>query len=283
MTPTAGRGPGGLSGSTGLGEAEVDEAEVDEAEAGEAEAGEAGLRESAVSDVEPGGATAWPANDLGGAGGAALPPGRAPEPAPGTPGTPAPAQRRRSRVALISAVAVGCVTALLVAVLATSKDASKVGTVATSPLQNRPAPVISGPTVDGATIALSAYKGKWVLVNFFASWCVPCQQEQGDLVKFQNAHASGDAVVFGVRFDDPDIGAIQDLMNKSGGKWPIVDDPDAKIRYSVTGPPESFLISPGGVVLVHIIGPISDAKLEDLLNQAKLVVTTPAAPAPSTP
>lgn len=186
---------------------------------------------------------------------------------------------------VISAIAVACVTALLVAVLATSKDASQNPAVSVTPLQNKPAPEISGPTLGGGNGALSAYKGKWVLVNFFASWCVPCRQEQADLVKFQNAHAAGDAAVFGVRFDDPDVGPIQDLMNKSGGKWPIVDDPNAKIVYSVTGPPESFLVSPGGIVLVHIVGPITDAKLEELLNRAKLVVTTPApaSPAPTTP
>ncbi len=176
----------------------------------------------------------------------------------------------------------GCLTALLVAVLATSKSASTGGTIAVSPLQDKPAPEISGPTMSGGTGALSADRGKWVLVNFFASWCVPCQQEQGELVKFQNAHASGDAVIFGVRFDDPDVGPIQDMMSKSGGTWTIVDDPNAKIAYSVTGPPESFLISPGGVVLVHIVGPITDTQLEDLLNRAKLVVTTPAGLTPST-
>jgi cytochrome c biogenesis protein CcmG/thiol:disulfide interchange protein DsbE len=199
-----------------------------------------------------------------------------------TPGAPAARRRRRSRLPLISAIAAGCVVALLVAVLATSKDTSSGGTVAVSPLQNKPAPDISGSALGGGNADLAAFKGTWVLVNFFASWCVPCQQEQGDLVKFQNAHASGDAVIFGVRFDDPDIGPIQDMMSKSGAHWPVVDAPDAKITYSVTGPPESFLVSPGGIVLVHIVGPITDAKLEDLLNQAKLVVTTPAtAPGPA--
>jgi cytochrome c biogenesis protein CcmG/thiol:disulfide interchange protein DsbE len=200
-------------------------------------------------------------------------------------GVPSVLRRPRSRVPLISAIAVGCVTALLVAVLATSKDASTSGTVSASPLQNQPAPEISGPTLGGGGGALSAYKGKWVVVNFFASWCVPCQQEQADLVRFQNAHAAGDAVIFGVRFDDPDTGPIQDLMNKSGGKWPIVDDPNAKITYSVTGPPESFLVSPGGIVLAHIVGPITNSKLEELLDQVKLVVSTPAqvGPATSTP
>lgn len=182
---------------------------------------------------------------------------------------------------------VGCVTALLVAVLATSKDASQM-TIAASPLQNKAAPGISGPALSGGNGSLSAYRGKWVVVNFFASWCVPCQQEQGDLVKFQNDHSSGDAVIFGVRVDDPDTGPIQEMMNKSGAKWPIIDDADAKIRYGVTGPPETFLVSPGGVVLAHIVGPISASRLELILNQEKLVVTTPTqapslvGPGPST-
>jgi cytochrome c biogenesis protein CcmG/thiol:disulfide interchange protein DsbE len=163
----------------------------------------------------------------------------------------------------------------LVAVLATSQDASKSGTLAVSPLQNKAAPEIAGGTIGGGHDSLSGYRGRWVVVNFFASWCVPCQQEQADLVRFQNAHAAGDAVIFGVRFDDPDTGPITDLMTKSGGKWSIVDDPEAKIRYSVTGPPETFLVSPGGIVLAHIVGPITAPKLEDLLRQLRLVVSTP--------
>lgn len=186
------------------------------------------------------------------------------------------ARRRRSRRPLVAAGVVGCVAALLIAVLATSKNASTKPTVVTTPLQDKPAPDISGPLLNGGSASLGSYRGKWVLVNFFASWCVPCQQEQADLVKFQNAHASGNAVIFGVRFDDPDIGPIKQMMTKSGAKWPVVDDPNAKIDYSVTGPPESFLISPGGIVLVHIVGPVTDAQLEQVFNQAQLVVTTPS-------
>jgi cytochrome c biogenesis protein CcmG, thiol:disulfide interchange protein DsbE len=206
-----------------------------------------------------------------------------PGPAPPGDAVVAGGRRRRGRVPLISAIAVGCVTALLVAVLATSKSASQDPTVVTTPLQDKAAPNITGSLLSGGTGGLfPGDRGKWVLVNFFASWCVPCQQEQNDLVKFQNAHASGDAVIFGVRFDDPDVGPIEQMMNKSGAKWPIVDDPDAKINYSVTGPPESFLISPGGVVLVHIVGPITEPQLESLLNQAKLVVSTPTSSSGST-
>ncbi|HEX3541769.1 MAG TPA: TlpA disulfide reductase family protein [Acidimicrobiales bacterium] len=197
------------------------------------------------------------------------------EPGPDDAHPAAAPRRRRSRIPLISAIAVGCVTALLVAILATSKNASEVGTQVVTPLQNKPAPEISGRTLSGANGALSSLRGKWVFLNFFASWCIPCQQEQPELVKFQNAHAA-DAAIFGVRFDDPDTGPIESLMSKSGATWAIVDNPNAKITYSVTGPPETFLISPAGIVLAHIVGPVSDTMLENVLHQAQLVVTTPS-------
>jgi cytochrome c biogenesis protein CcmG/thiol:disulfide interchange protein DsbE len=178
------------------------------------------------------------------------------------------------------AASVAVVMAILVAVLASSKQASQVQNQANSVLVNKQAPEISGPALDGSGARLSDYRGRWVLVNFFASWCVPCQQEQGDLVRFQNRHAaSGDAVIFAVRFNDPDVGPIRQLMDKSGGRWPIVDDSQAKFDWGVTGPPESFLVDPRGVVVAHIVGQIYVNQLDGLLG--RMEAAEPATGAPS--
>jgi cytochrome c biogenesis protein CcmG/thiol:disulfide interchange protein DsbE len=105
------------------------------------------------------------------------------------------------------------------------------------------------------------------VVNFFASWCVPCQQEQGDLVHFQNDHqASGDATILAVRFNDPDVGPIRQLMDKSGAHWPVLDDPQAKFDWGVTGPPETFVVNPKGIVVAHIVGRIYAGQMESLLG-----------------
>ncbi len=193
------------------------------------------------------------------------------------------ARWRRRRVPLFGALAVGCVVALLIAVLATAKSADQLQNEAASPLLSKQAPEISGSGLDGGTGRLSSYRGRWVLVNFFASWCVPCQQEQGDLVQFQNNHAAAnDAAVFGVRFDDPDTGPIRDLMSQSGGRWVIVDDPNAKIDYGVTGPPESFLVDPSGTILAHVVGKISAPRLEQLVSHYKLLELAPPASSATT-
>jgi cytochrome c biogenesis protein CcmG/thiol:disulfide interchange protein DsbE len=181
-----------------------------------------------------------------------------------------PARRSRGHTVLWVALAVGAVVALLIAVLATSKSASEVE--AASPLLGKPAPAISGPTLGGPPAGLDARRGKWVLVNFFASWCVPCQKEMPELVKFETRHAAaGDAVVFAVRYDDPDEAPLRNLMAKYHAGWPIVDDSQAKVDWGVAGIPESYLVDPTGIVLSRIVGGVNADALELLLNRAKAV------------
>ena len=63
------------------------------------------------------------------------------------------------------------------------------------------------PDMAGKTHSLADYKGKWVIVNYWATWCPPCQEEIPDLVDFHDRHKDTDAVVLGINFED--IGAEQ--------------------------------------------------------------------------
>ena len=97
---------------------------------------------------------------------------------------------RKGRAALFVTVPLAIVMVLLVGVLITRKSAADRADY--DPLTGKPAPEIVGTTLDGKPFNLDQYRGEWVVVNFFAQWCVPCQQEQADLVAFNQRHATGE-------------------------------------------------------------------------------------------
>jgi len=176
---------------------------------------------------------------------------------------------RRARKVLWIALAVAVPMALLVAVLATREPSAT--RAVKSPLLGKVAPAVDGDTVDGGHARLSDLRGRWVVVNFFATWCVPCRQEHDDLVRFSEAHqASGDASILAVVYSDA-AQAVKEFRDREGGTWPMVVDPKGRIAldYGVSGVPESFLISPDGVVVAKLLGGVRTTDLEQLLARAK--------------
>lgn len=177
---------------------------------------------------------------------------------------------RRSRTALVSAGALAVVSAVLIVVLATSKSAADRHTA--SPLLGRAAPALAGTDVAGGAgtfdLATSA-PGRWVLVNFFGTYCIPCRIEHPDLVRFSEVNA-GAAQVVSVVFDDK-VDKVRAYFAENGGGWPVVDDPGGAIatRWGVARVPESYLVSPDGTVVSKITGGVEYAKLQDLFTQAR--------------
>ena len=176
----------------------------------------------------------------------------------------------RSHVARWTALGVAVVAVGLVALLAT-RDPSR-NTAAASPLISKPAPEVIAPDLDGTTVRLSQLRGRYVVLNFFASWCVPCAREHDDLQRFSTRHGaegSDDAQVVAVLFDDEPADA-RAFFEERGGDWPVLVDERGKVAldFGVRGPPESVLIDPDGYVLARIVGEVTDDGLERLIAEA---------------
>jgi len=164
-------------------------------------------------------------------------------------------------------VIVGVLLLGLIGVLATRAPAGE--RASDSRLLGRPAPPIDGVTVTGDDFHLDDLRGRWVVVNYFATWCVPCVIEHPELVKFDQRHrVTGDARVVSVVFDD-DPAAVRRFFDRHGGDWPVVvDDGSIALSFGVAGVPESYLVDPDGFVVSKIIGGVVADDLEALVAGA---------------
>jgi cytochrome c biogenesis protein CcmG, thiol:disulfide interchange protein DsbE len=111
--------------------------------------------------------------------------------------------------------------------------------------------------------AIADYRGRWVLVNFWASWCEPCRAEAPALQTFHERH-SDRLVVLGINLDDNSEDASA-FVERYGLTYPQLRDPDGDDRreaYGMVGFPESFLIDPEGQLALIRRGSVSAAFLD---------------------
>lgn len=168
----------------------------------------------------------------------------------------------------------GVVAAVLVAVaIVAATRPSQQATQVESPLVGRRAPALSGTTLSGRRFSLTSERGHYVYVNFFASWCTPCQQEEPALQDFafrQSRNGTHGARMVSVVFNDT-VGDARRFVSDWGIRWPVVPDSGGEIanRYGVGSPPMTFLVDPSGTVVGTWIGPVTVTQLDRLLSAAR--------------
>lgn len=130
------------------------------------------------------------------------------------------------------------------------------------------APDISVADLNGQPIRLADFAGRPVIVNFWASWCLPCREEFPLLAAALEEHADIGLVVIGIVYRDRSE-AARAFADQMGANWPLAMDPAETVAraYGVYGPPESWLIAPDGTVVSRQIGPYTAEELEAQLSQ----------------
>lgn len=125
------------------------------------------------------------------------------------------------------------------------------------------------PDLEGKERSLSEFRGKWVIVNYWATWCPPCLEEIPDLVDFHEEHKDVDAVVIGVNFEEIDIEYLKSFSEDLLISYPVLQsssDPVTPLG-SVTGLPTTYIISPEGEVMARQQGSVTRRTLEKYIKR----------------
>lgn len=130
------------------------------------------------------------------------------------------------------------------------------------------------PDLDGKQRSLSEFRGKWVVLNYWATWCPPCLEEIPDLVAFHDRHVDKDAVVIGLNYENIPPAQLKAFADQYLISYPVLMNGDlrpAHERLAVGGMPTSYIISPEGEPVARQMGTITIDQLEAYIAKQQAV------------
>jgi cytochrome c biogenesis protein CcmG/thiol:disulfide interchange protein DsbE len=146
---------------------------------------------------------------------------------------------------LVGFLAVAAIVVLLAVGFSRNPD------VAPDPLVGHPAPAFALKTVAGKPVTLASLRGHPLVINFFASWCISCRQQEGNLVEaFRRYHR--DVRFVGIIYEDSASKAAE-FGHSRGADWPDLIDSSGStaVNYGISGIPETFFINAKGIIVAH--------------------------------
>src|SRR3990172_6372561 len=126
------------------------------------------------------------------------------------------------------------------------------------------APDFELPTLGGNSVKLSAYRGKVVFLNIWATWCPPCREEMPSMEALYRKLKGRPFEMLAVSIDQKGEEVIGPFVAKYGLTFPVLLDPDRKTYnpYGLTGIPETFIIDKKGAIIFKVVGPQNWMKQE---------------------
>jgi len=133
------------------------------------------------------------------------------------------------------------------------------------------------PDIMGKDRSLSEFRGKWVIVNFWATWCPPCLEEIPDLVDFHERHKDTDAVVVGINYEAVDPAYLKEFVENHFITYPVLamDPLPVTPLGPVMGLPTTYIISPAGERMARQEGPVTMEAIEKYLERKQEQQTRP--------
>ena len=125
--------------------------------------------------------------------------------------------------------------------------------------------------IDGRQSNLDQYRGKWVIVNYWATWCPPCIAEMPELQEFHDEHAEHDAVVIGINVEMIGDLQLKDFLDTYFITYPVykAGPTQESALGSIPGLPTTFVVSPAGEVVARQVGPVTRDMLERFIEKWK--------------
>jgi cytochrome c biogenesis protein CcmG, thiol:disulfide interchange protein DsbE len=160
----------------------------------------------------------------------------------------------------------GGVVGLLAVLLGGLLQPAQPGNKSTAALEGQPAPSFDLAMLGGGQMRLEQFRGKPVVLNFFASWCVPCKDEAPMFSQAAVDYSQKGVIFLGIAYNDkPD--KAKDFARQYSLGFPIAMDDNSNngrtsVKYALFGVPETFFIDKNGVIQKHYPKPIERAELE---------------------